>query len=70
MLHREERVFDSLIDHYVIACIVLALFVLSLIGVGNLPVACLAGLLLCLAGLTQRRARVDLWVLCLFWSMF
>lgn len=62
MLHREERVFDSLIDHYVIACIVLALFVLSLIGVGNLPVACLAGLLLCLAGLTQRRARVDLWV--------
>lgn len=63
MLHSIERGLDSLIDHYAAACIVLALFVLSLVGVGDVVVVCLLGLLLCLAGLTQRSARVDLWIL-------
>lgn len=63
MLHSVERGLDSLIDRYTAVCIVLALFVLSLIGVGDVIVVCLLGLLLCLAGLTQRSAQVDLWVL-------
>lgn len=63
MLHSIERGLDSLIDHYTAVCIVLALFVLSLIGVGNVIVVCLLGLLLCLAGLTRQSARADLWIL-------
>lgn len=63
MLHRIKQGSLRLIDHYAAVCIVLALFVLSLIGVGDAVVACLLGLLLCLAGLTQRSAQVDLWIL-------
>lgn len=63
MLHSIERGLNSLVDRYAAACIVLALFVLSLISVGDVVVVCLLGLLLCLAGLTRQSARVDLWVL-------
>ncbi len=63
MLHSVEQGLDRLIDHYTAVCIVLALFVLSMVGVGNTVVVCLLGLLLCMAGLTQQTARVDLWIL-------
>lgn len=58
-----ERGLDSLIGHYTAVCTVLALFILSLVGVGDPVVVSLAGLLLCLAGLTQRSAQVDPWIL-------
>lgn len=63
MLRSIERGLDSLLDHYATICIILALFVLSLVGVGNVVVVCLLGLLLCLAGLAQPCAKLDLWVL-------
>lgn len=58
-----ERGLDRLLGHYTAVCMVLALLILSLVGVGDLAVVSLAGLLLCLAGLTQRSARADLWIL-------
>lgn len=63
MRHSIERGLDTLVDRYAAACIVPALFVLSVVGVGDVVVVCLLGLLLCLAGLTKQSARVDLWVL-------
>lgn len=56
MLHRIERGLDALIDRYSAVCIVLALFVLSLVGVGSVTVVCLLGL-------TRQSARADLWIL-------
>ena len=63
MLHRVERGLDSLIDHYTSVCIALALFVLSLVGVGDVVVVSLLGFLRCMAGLTRRSARADPWIL-------
>lgn len=63
MFFRVKRGLDSLVDHYTAACILLALFVLSLVGVGDVAVVSLLGFLLCMAGLTQRSAQVDLWIL-------
>lgn len=63
MLRGIGRRLDSLIDHYAAACAVLALFILALSGVGDPVTVSLLGLLLCMAGLTQRSARVDLWTL-------
>lgn len=63
MFFRVKRGLDSLVDHYTAACILLALFVLSLVGVGDVAVVSLLGFLLCMAGLTQRSAQADLWIL-------
>lgn len=53
----------SLIDHYAALCLVLALVILSLIGVGDVRMTGLVGFLLCGAGLTRNSARADLWIL-------
>lgn len=58
----KERL-ESLVDHYVVLCLALALVILSLIGVGDVRTAGLVGILLCGAGMTQDTARVDLWIL-------
>ncbi len=58
-----KRGLDSLLDHYAAVCIALALFILSLVGVGDMVTVSLLGLLLCMVGLTRRSARVDLWIL-------
>lgn len=63
MLPRVGRGLDSLIDHYAAACIILALFILSLLGVGDVRMVGLVGILLCAAGLVRGPAQVDLWVL-------
>ncbi len=64
MLRRIGRGLDSLIDHYVAAAVVLALFILSLVGVGDVAAVSLLGLLLCVVGLGQAQpARADLWIL-------
>lgn len=63
MLHRVGQRLDSLIDHYAAACAALSLLILALSGVGDPVTVNLLGLLLCMAGLTQRSAQVDLWTL-------
>lgn len=63
MFSAVSRGLDRLLDHSTAAYILLALFVLSLVGAGNLVIASLVGLLLCLAGLTQGGARIDPWAL-------
>lgn len=64
MFRRLGHGLDSLIDHYVAVSIILALFILSLIGAGDRITVGLLGLLLCAVGLAQSQpARADLWVL-------
>ena len=63
MFLRVEQGLMGLVDCYTVVCIAVGLFVLSLVGVGNLTVVCLLGLLLCLAGFTRQAAQVDLWIL-------
>ena len=63
MLDRIERQFDCLIDHYIVACIFLALIILTQIGVGDMRTVSMLGLLLCVVGIAQPAAQVDLWIL-------
>ncbi|MEY8338268.1 O-antigen ligase family protein [Lachnospiraceae bacterium 62-35] len=51
-----------LIDHYLIVCIFLSLFILTLVGVGDVLTVSMLGLLLCAAGFVQQSAQVDLWI--------
>ena len=57
------RGLDRMVDRYLLICLFLAQFILTLTGVGNILVCALLGLLLCGAGLVQDSAQVDLWVL-------
>lgn len=52
-----------MVDRYVLICLFLTQFILTMTGVGNILVCAMLGLLLCGAGLVQDSARVDLWVL-------
>lgn len=63
MLDRIGRQFDCLIDHYIAACIFLALIILSQIGVGDMRIVSMLGLLLCVVGIAQPAAQVDLKIL-------
>lgn len=54
---------EELIDHYLVVCICLALFILTWIDVGNIPITAMLGLILCGAGMVQRGALVDLGIL-------
>ncbi len=56
------RNVDSLIDHYLAVCMLIGLFILSVIGAGDVRVVSMLGLLLCVTGLAQKTARVDLWI--------
>lgn len=58
-----ERGFDDLIDHYVVICLFLGLFILTWVGVGDVPIVSMLGLILCAAGLAQQSAQADLWIL-------
>lgn len=61
--------FWRLIDHYIVLCLFLALFVLLLLGVGDVRTVSLLGLILCALGLAQAPAvaaagaKIDGWVL-------
>lgn len=59
-IHVSDRWFNRLADHFVVVCLIFALPILALTGVGNAIVVSLLGLLLCAAGFVQRGARVDL----------
>lgn len=63
MAHRIIQRLGGLIDHYTAFCIVLALVILSLIGVGDARITGVLGFVLCIAGMTQSCVRVDLWTL-------
>ena len=63
MAGRILREFDKLLEHYIVSCVLLAQFILTLIGVGDVRLVSLLGLLLCVVGLAQRSAQVDFWVL-------
>jgi O-antigen ligase len=52
-----------LLTHYLVICLFLALLILTLVGVGNVVLVSLLGILLCLVGLVQHAVKVDLWVL-------
>lgn len=62
MVRGIRRGLDRLIDNYAVTCILLAQFIMTLLGVGDVRIISLLGLLLCAVGLVQRSAQVDLWV--------
>ena len=61
MIRNIEHGMDYLMGHYLTICLFIALFILTWLGVGDIPKVCLLGLILCLAGLAQRQARVEIW---------
>lgn len=63
MLRSLKRGWTSCLDHYAAACLIPALFILTLTGVGDVLTVSLLGLLLCGTGLTRGGARADLWIL-------
>lgn len=63
MLRSLKRGWTGCLDHYAAACLIPALFILTLTGVGDVLTVSLLGLLLCGVGLTRGGGRVDLWVL-------
>lgn len=60
-----ERKLDGLTDYYLVVCLFLSLFTVTWVGVGNIVVASLLGILLCIVGLMQQFARVDMWAFAL-----
>ena len=62
MLNRIEHIFENIMDHYMIVCLFLSLFILTFAGVGNILIVTLLGLILCTAGFVFRPIKVDLWI--------
>lgn len=62
MTNKAEVKTGSVLDHYSAVLLFLALFILTFIGIGSAAIVALLGLILCAAGITQRHARVDLWI--------
>lgn len=62
MLNRIEHILETITDHYIIVCLFLSLFILTFVGVGNVFIAALLGLILCTAGFLCRPAKADLWI--------
>lgn len=54
---------DMILEHYVLVIMLLALAALTMGGVGSPDAVGITGLVLCAAGLSQREAKADLWVL-------
>lgn len=59
-----KRALSAVIDHYLAACLFLALFSMTIIGVGSIAFVGQLGFVLCIAGFLQKSAKVDLRVLC------
>ena len=62
MLGKAGQKIDWLVDHYMAVCLLLALFILSMVGVGDMRAVSMLGLLLCVVGIIQQSAQVDLWI--------
>lgn len=54
---------DRLLDHYLVLLLFLALVLLTLLSAETPLLTSLLGLILCITGVVQRRAKVDLWIL-------
>ncbi len=52
----------SLLEYYKAVLLLLALFMLTFIGVGNITFVALIGLILCIAGIGQKIIRIDVWI--------
>lgn len=63
MLDRITGGVNSLLEHYVLAVMLLALAALTVGGVGTPATVGMTGLILCAVGLLQGDAKVDLWIL-------
>lgn len=63
MTSRVNGAVRGLGAHYLAVCLLLALFMLTLMGAGSVIRVGLLGLLLCAVGVQQSSIRVDLWVL-------
>lgn len=63
MRKKVESAYHQLLNHYLLICLFFALIVLTLVGVGNVLLVSLLGVLLSLVGLMQSRTSVDLWIL-------
>lgn len=69
---RPEHTIDGMSMHFITACLFLTLFILTWVGVGDIVIVSMLGLLLCVAGLAQGDTQTDLWVLVplLFYNLF
>lgn len=63
MIKRISNGVNSLIEHYVVIVMLLALAALTVGGVGSPDTVGVTGLILCAAGLSRKAVKVDLWVL-------
>ena len=61
MTSRVNGAVRGLGAHYLAVCLLLALFMLTLMGAGSVIRVGLLGLLLCAVGVQQSSIRVDLW---------
>ncbi len=57
------RRLDDLLENPLLVCLFLTLLITTMLGIGNILIVSLLGLLLCLAGALQRPGKVDLWIL-------
>lgn len=64
MIRTIEQGIDYLTEHYLTVCLFIALFILTWVGVGDIPTVSVLGLILCLAGFARRSVQADLWILC------
>lgn len=55
-----ERKLDGLTDYYLVVCLFLSLFTMTWVGVGDIEIAGMLGSLLCVLGLIQQSAQVDI----------
>ncbi len=63
MRKKAAYAYHQLLNHYLLICLFFALIVLTLVGVGNVILVSLLGVLLSLVGVMQGRTNVDLWIL-------
>ena len=64
MIKRITFGIDRLLDHYVLAVMLLAVAAFTLGGVGSPDAVGMAGLILCAVGLSRKNTEADLWILC------
>lgn len=62
MLRNISRLLDAVSGHYRAVCMFLALAMMTIIGVGDIRIASMAGFLLCIIGFAQHSAEPDLWI--------
>lgn len=62
MPHNTGSLFDAIFEHYIAICLFLALFMMTLTGVGDVRITSMAGFFLCAVGFIRKSAEIDLWV--------